>query len=326
VKLLQLAGRMLRYRVALMLGLFFALGLAWHSGTAQPRWAYVLGLAALAASYICATCLNDVADREIDAVNHAGHRGRPLVTGEASPRQLRLLAVGAGAVALGLAAPLGPAALLLVVASLAINVAYSMPPLQLSHRSAFAPVVLALAYVMLPFQLGAIAAAGPARTGELVFVAGLLLLFLARIVLKDFRDRAGDARYGKPTLLLCHGKSATCAVSAFALVAGDIALCLGLGLRLPAVVVLQAFVAGIFLLGVMLWRAGETESEQAAIGLGARLGNGLLLMVLAWLVMDTAGAPPLAEIAFGLFLLAAYGGSVLALAMNPSRVQIGYRG
>ena len=48
---------------------------------------------------------NDIADREIDAVNHAGHAGRPLVTGEATPGQLQLLAVAAGALALALGAP-----------------------------------------------------------------------------------------------------------------------------------------------------------------------------------------------------------------------------
>ena len=326
MRLPALALRMLRYRVALMLGLFFALGLAWHQGAAQLRWTYLPGLAALASSYICATCLNDVADREIDAVNHAGHKGRPLVTGEATPGQLQLLAVAAAALAMALGALMGPLALLLILASLAVNVTYSLPPFKLSHRFAFAPVLLALAYVLIPFQLGAAAADGTGRPGELLFLAGLLLLFLARILLKDFRDRAGDARYSKPTLLLRHGKTATCAVSGIALLAGDVWICLGLRPDWPVAGVVQVFVAGIALLLLQLWRTGESEAEQAAIGLGARLGNGLLLTILAWLVMEASGSPPPVQLAFGVLLLAAYGGSVLALATNPGRVQIGYRG
>ena len=57
------------------------------------------------------------------------------------------------------------------------------------------------------------------------------MLFVARIVLKDFRDREGDALYGKPTLLLRFGKDATCAVSLAALLAGN---CLLLGRAAPA--------------------------------------------------------------------------------------------
>jgi 4-hydroxybenzoate polyprenyltransferase len=52
-------------------------------------------------------------------------------------------------------------------------------------------------------------------------MAALYLLFAGRIVLKDFRDRVGDAAYGKPTFLLLYGKRATCLVSAGAICAGD---------------------------------------------------------------------------------------------------------
>ena len=49
---------------------------------------------------------------------------------------------------------------------------------------------------------------------------GLCVLFFARIILKDIRDRLGDAAHGKPTALLRLGKSATCAVSIVGAVAG----------------------------------------------------------------------------------------------------------
>ena len=43
---------------------------------------------------------------------------------------------------------------------------------------------------------------------------------------------------------------------------------------------------------MLLWRlrgATDDRAEQVAIGLGARLGNGVLLVALAWLLMGGAG-------------------------------------
>ena len=75
--LFPLAGEMLRYRVAVMIWMFMLLGAAYH----QPSSLLLDDLAALTialpASYIAATTVNDIADEQIDRINHPAGRGRP---------------------------------------------------------------------------------------------------------------------------------------------------------------------------------------------------------------------------------------------------------
>ena len=92
-----------------------------------------------------------------------------------------------------------------------IGIAYSLRPVRLSYRTYLAPLALAVAYVAVPYLLGAVATGRGLTPATPSLVGALYVLFVARIVLKDFRDREGDALYGKPTLLLRFGKDATCA-------------------------------------------------------------------------------------------------------------------
>ncbi|MDP9242097.1 MAG: UbiA family prenyltransferase [Actinomycetota bacterium] len=113
-----------------------------------------------------------------------------------------------------------------------------------------------------------------------LFAGALFSLFVARINLKDFRDREGDARYGKPTLLLRFGKDTTCAVSLAALVAGNVLLLAALRPRFGLALVVEAFIASIAIMLRRLRTADDPRQEQVAIGIGARMGNGLLIGVL----------------------------------------------
>ena len=251
-----------------MVWTFMLLGAAFPDGLRAASGDLLLAAAALAASYVAATSANDLADEHVDRVNHPGDRARPLVTGEASRRDLRRLHLAAGAVALAAAAALGWRAV----------------------------------------------------------AVALVFLFLARIVLKDYRDRAGDAAYGKPTLLLRFGSTATCAVSFAALVLG--AVLLPIALR-PTLLVGTALLSLLVGASVLLWRlrgATDDRAEQVAIGLGARLGNGVLLVALAWLLMGGAGATEEARTAFVSLLALLIGVSVVSLAAHPDRVVIGYKG
>jgi 4-hydroxybenzoate polyprenyltransferase len=325
VRLAALFARMLRYRVAAMIWLFLLLGAAYPAGLDAFSWRVGLATLALAAGYVAATSVNDLADEAIDRVNHPRDSGRPLVSGDASRGDLWRLHVAAWAVALAAAVPLGLEALGLVALSLAIGVAYSVRPLALSYRTWLAPLVLSLAYVAIPYALGAVASGRRWENGDAMLVAALLCLFLARIVLKDFRDRRGDARYGRPTLLLRFGKPATCAVSLGCLVAGTVLLAASLGE--PALTLFAgAFAAGIAWMLRRLLAAAEGRDEQVAIGLGARLGNGLLTGVLAWLVLGGAGAAEEQQLFALALVAAAFGGSVLALTSRPQDVVLGYKG
>ena len=306
-----------------MVAMFMLLG-AVRAGGGDLSWRLLWAALALASSYVAATALNDLADEAIDRVNHPRDAGRPLVEGTATRRDLQGLAPAAGVAALAAAVPLGVRGVAIVAVSLAIGAAYSARPLLLSYRTSLAHVVLAVAYVVVPFALGAVAGQGSLDARDCVFASGLFSLFLSRIVLKDFRDRTGDALYGKPTLLLRWGKTRTCAASFAALLAGDALLCSTLDAAFAPVV--QLFVAAVALMLRRLHSAEDARDEQVAIGIGARVGNGMLLTTLGVLVLGESGAAHQEQLMFALAFTAVFGASFASLAANPDQVLIGYKG
>jgi 4-hydroxybenzoate polyprenyltransferase len=325
IRLALLAVRMLRYRVAAMIWLFLLLGAGHPAGFDAVSPHLALATLALAASYVAATTVNDLADEEIDRVNHPRDNGRPLVSGDADRSDLARLHVAAWVVALAAAAPLGVRAIALVTLSLAIGVAYSVRPLALSYRTWAAPLVLSLAYVAIPFALGAEAAGREWTGADAVLVPALVGLFLARIVLKDFRDRVGDALYGRPTLLLRFGKTATCSVSLACLAAGAGLLAAAIGEPVVAIFVAALATAIAWMLH-LLHRSEPGRAEQVAIGLGARMGNGLLLGVLVWLLLEGEGAPAGHAVLALVLVAAAFGGGAVVLSRRPQEVVLGYKG
>src|SRR5439155_15971075 len=249
-----LYGRMLRYRVAAMVWMFMLLAAARAEGLTRFSWDYIWATIALASSYVTATAVNDIADEQIDLVNHPRDNGRPLVSGDASPRDLyRLHAVAAG-LALASAVAIGRAAVAVIACSLAIAWAYSLPPLRFSYRTYLAPLVLGIAYVGVPYELGTLAAGGHV---DFTFAAALFALFVARINLKDFRDRRGDALYGRPTLLLRFGKDVTCLVSLLALIVGNALLLSALEPPVAVAATLQLYVLAIASMLLSLREASE---------------------------------------------------------------------
>jgi 4-hydroxybenzoate polyprenyltransferase len=325
-QLWRLYLRMLRYRVAAMIWMFMLLAAAYHGGLERFDWAYVWATIALASSYVAATTVNDVADREIDAVNHPQDRARPLVTGEAGERDLNRLHMLSATVALGSAVAIGAAGFALIALSLAIGRAYSLPPLRVSYRTYLAPLVLAVAYVAIPYALGLAATGQSLSADDAVFGSGLFALFLARINLKDFRDRPGDAIYGRPTLLLRFGKTVTCLVSLASLIAGNALLLGALGGPVVIAGAIELFLAGIGWMLLRLWRAQEGRTEQVAIGIGARIGNGLLISVLGWLILSGAGATTRDQLMMVGWLTALFAITLWAAVARPDEVIIGYKG
>ena len=326
-RLARLTVAMLRYRVAILVWTFMLLGASASGGPQLAARGLLLAGAALGWSYVAATTVNDLADVEIDLVNHPQDRARPLVSGLALPSDMRKLHWVAWAGAAACAASLGLVPTGLVLAGLVIGRAYSLPPARLSYRPYLAPTTLAVAYVVIPYALGLVSEHREVGTGVLLVGAALVPLFLARIVLKDFRDREGDAIFGRRSILVLHGKAKTCAVSGAGLLVGDALLCLGLGEQAwPALVVAQGFFLSI---GAMLWRLWKAEAgpaEQVAIGTGAKMGNGLLLCLLSWLLLTQQGAPLGARAAFLIFLAGLYSVSFVTLARHPERAVIGSKG
>jgi hypothetical protein len=132
--------------------------------------------------------------------------------------------------------------------------------------------------------------------------------------------------YGKPTLLLRFGKQTTCLVSFATLIAGDLLLLTALEPSWFIALLMQCFVAAIGYMLVMLWRADESRGEQIAIGTGARMGNGFLILVLGLLVLEARGASLQDEVFFALSLSLLFALGFIALTSRPDEVVIGYKG
>jgi 4-hydroxybenzoate polyprenyltransferase len=286
---LRLLALMVRPRAAITMWTFLVIGVARHAGptlSIDLVWATV----AMAASYAVATSANDLADVESDRTNGLRDASRPLATGAASVADLRWTAATAGVVAVVAAIPLGARGVAVIGLCLSVDLAYDRW-----------------------------------RLLDVGMLAGLCALFFARIILKDIRDRLGDAAHGKPTLLLRLGKDATCVMSIAAAVAG-IAIIL-LAIRPP-----PGVVAGIALDGAaIVWMlirlrvTADTTAELVTIGTAARAGNALLIAVLAWLLLSAQGAPRAqASLVVGAVTAVAAVG-FLDLAVRPERARVAYK-
>jgi 4-hydroxybenzoate polyprenyltransferase len=316
----RVAGTMLRLRVASLLVPFFLLAPAMHGTLAAFRWQYVTGVVALFASYIVATCLNDVFDVEIDRVNHPASPDRPLVTGVVTRRQMLALSAALALIALAAAAATGPHAPLVLTASLLLNVAYSAPPLRLTSRPLAAPAVLGIAYVALPYAFGLAAGMTPPDGADFRLVAAFVVLFAGRMLLKDFRDRRGDALFGKRTFLLTYGKRATVFAVLGCIAAGDAMLTTVL-LNSPVLLVAaQTYFAAIVFQVFRLARAAGFDDERIAIALGARMANALVLSLLGYLAMAATGASAMQRNVFVLAMAAIFWLTFVVLSRREAPV------
>lgn len=220
----RLALLVARPAVVLLLALSALVGLA-LAGRASDPVALARLLVIVTGFVVYAVSLNDLADHAIDRVNLPGDARRPLVTGAAASRDVRLLAAGAAVVTASAAATQGRASLVLTLGGLAVAAAYSLPPFRLSRRGVVAPLVLPALFVGVPFVLGVLAGR-PVRWSDLALLAALYVGFIGRIVLKDFRDVVGDRMFNKRTFLVRHGRRVTCALSATCWVVGTALLVL----------------------------------------------------------------------------------------------------
>lgn len=317
---------MLRFRVASLLLPFFLLAPALHSELRAFRWTYLAGILALCSSYVVATCLNDVFDLEIDRINHPQARDRPLVSGDATPPQLIAIAIGSGLVALGAAVAIGPLAVGLVSMSLLLNVAYSVPPIRLCAHALLATPVLAFAYVVLPYGMGLASTGLAPNSFDARVAVCFMVLFMGRMLLKDFRDRRGDAAFGKRTFLLVYGKRATLTATLVCIVVGNGLLLTVLPQNLLLIAVTESYFTGIGFELYRLWAADNLDGERLAISLGARMGNAVVLTLLGFVLLQAAGASATEQLMLVVVFAAAFWFAFLYLARRPQEAQAAYRG
>lgn len=170
-------------------------------------WKIAVALLAIAAWYVHAVAVNDLSDEEVDKLNLVaiGEDGdRPLINGTASHRQTRFAAYIAAFVLVVGCATLQWWLGLVATGMLVLNAAYSLPPVRVSARGGLAQLLLPLGYVGFPASM-AVALAGTFSTQFFAAIAGLYLLFMGRLFLKDIRDEVGDRETGKYTFLVRHG-------------------------------------------------------------------------------------------------------------------------
>ena len=172
----------------------------------------LIALLIIVAFTVHANSINDYTDLEIDRINLAGASDRPLVTGDISWPQFWLIHVSSGVTALLLSLSFGLPGIAATVAILIIDYLYSLRPALITDRTYGSPLLLAAAYVYYPLSLG-VWAVDPHGAYPWLLSVGLFVGFLARLLLKDFRDTIGDKRHGKVTFLLRYGVKATCNTS-----------------------------------------------------------------------------------------------------------------
>ena len=233
----------------------------------------------IAAWYVNATSINDLADYEIDKVNLAGDADRPLVSKGFSRQATVLVAIVSGIVALVVSLVGGVAGIGIVAVMLALNVAYSLRPVRISRRGIWALLLLPLGYVGLTVGIGYIATGASLIAVPWGLVAALYVQFFARITLKDYRDVVGDAKFGKMTFLLRRGPRATARLA----IGAHMLSVIGLVVFLPdAHLVGQvglALLAGIGLNYLMRLAAATVwDSQRVWITAFGRISTGILVI------------------------------------------------
>src|SRR3990167_8722339 len=283
---LSLAYKMLRPRTVLMMLLFAAIGDVATKQTSVYDYRLALIPILLGCLFIGATTVNDIADEEIDKINLASDKRRPLAVSSAQKKHLRTLNVIAFVVAMLIAAAIKPILVILVLAAMGLSYIYSMPPIKISHRGFFAPLLLPINYVLLPFLIGASLHPGgwDRQVGVLLF--GLYVSFIGRIILKDFRDIKGDAMYGKRTFLVRYGSKKTCEVAGIAWVLGDLIVSsVFISTEPLLVLLLQPFVVSIIYILYKLSDEKQLSRQLTLVNLVGRLGNSVALNVLTVLTL-----------------------------------------
>ena len=325
MRFFPLLFRMVRYKSALVLVLFMALSNVIHDPSASslfgvPTFFMVMALVLV---YACATCVNDLADWQIDTVNLKGHKDRPLVTGDAKRADIVVLAImtAVGAVIFG--ALVNSLAMWVVVIGLILNTAYSLKPIQVSHRAVLTPFYLAFCYVLVSYTAGFAVAQQAGGSFQWLYLVAFYFLFFGRISLKDFRDRKGDKMAGKPTLILKYGKKVVCTLSTSAILVGSGCLLMAIYPRFYLQVVVIFFLVTLVVIETTLYKTKSQLRELLSVGYGARMGNGILFGLLGTLLLESQRATMADIVVFYGALMLGYGWMFFRYTRSPEMFYFG---
>ena len=304
------AWKMLRFRSVLVLVLFMLLSVALHTDSKLISAPYILaGIVMLAFSYLCATCVNDLVDWKIDLINLKDNTERPLANGSASRKQLVILAIIGAIVSIGVAFSLSLLIGVVMIVSIVLNTFYSLPPIRIAYRAILTPFYLSFCYVAVSYLIGYLLVneAATASPFEWLYLLAFYSFFVARISLKDFRDRKGDAAAGKPTILSKYGKLTVILLSSSAALTGTVILIYMSVSDIWILLTLIAFATSIGVVEYRLYHSKKLNQELLAVAYGARMGNGLLLTYFGWLLLKGSHASQDVLVIFMLTMIILYG-------------------
>ncbi len=236
---------------------------------------------------IHANSVNDYSDREIDKVNLKNAADRPLVTQDINTKQLWVINILSALLILVVSLFYGGDVLILGVAIILIDYAYSLKPVRMTNRTIISPILLSISYVYYSFSIGFLSVFSH-RSFPWLLTVGLTIGFFARLLLKDFRDKKGDKKFGKITFLLRYGQQATCVTSGIfwllALSIITVANSFSIGLALP---LLLAFLQAVVLLRKLL-RTDKLDMQQRLISYIAKGANYTIITLLTYFLCKNA--------------------------------------
>jgi 4-hydroxybenzoate polyprenyltransferase len=257
----------------LMLPGWQGLALAEATDGYWPDWVLMVKFMAGAALMRAAGCAyNDIVDKDIDA-KVARTAGRPIPAGQISVRQAWAFVVGCSLAALLILVTLGPLAIALGVASLALVAAYPF-----MKRITWWPQ----AWLGLTFNWGALlgyaAAVGRLDASAVMLYASGFCWTLGYDTIYAIQDLEDDALAGVKSSARRLGKAAPRAVMGFYAAAVGLAFAAGSSAGLGIL-----FIAGLAGFAVQLWRQArrvKTDDQRLALDLfRSNVWAGLILFV-----------------------------------------------
>lgn len=223
VMTLHAAWQLLRPRTLVVIYLHFML-FAGFAGIELTEWRYILlSFAAIALWYMHAVAINDLSDEAVDAINlpKVGQTSdRSLLNATVSRRQLWTGVMAITVLLVAVCFMIRPQLALAALVMVGLNCIYSLPPVRLSGRGVLAQAALPLGYVAFPASI-VMVQIQVAGLSWWMLLAGVYVLFMGRLFLKDIRDEKGDALEGKHTYLVRHGLVRTLTQSACWMFAGS---------------------------------------------------------------------------------------------------------
>jgi len=161
--------------------------------------------------------------------------------------------------------------------------------MRISDRGIVSQMMLPIAYVLLPLSLGywSVDTTSPYPW---LLLAGLYTGFIARLMLKDFRDVIGDEMFGKKTFLLRHGRLATCYVSAFFGFVSLIIMGFVISFSPGASIVLVTGHALVSWFLIILSRTSKIDHQVKLVNIIAKTANGSVIVILSFYFLNMINA------------------------------------